>query len=288
MEGDAPSPEEVIERGWVRGLREAGAVLEHLLGAAAANGSAFAATWPYVGGEEWLAAPGVPAVVTAEAQDAIDGVYRLSTDGVLREAAGEERLLLSTTGPPEASPERPFDLLWFSTSARYLLRDGVIEAEDPFCRVRAPAGRDRLETLLVRAQRVDAAILEGLGLEAGARPATLEVRRALALTGQGWRDHERVLGRREDVRTVEPHGQELLLRLEGGGEVVASVAADGAGWVAEFGPGFPWTRAEMAAEERTVAYRVTLIPELDPLAPGVRTRLAFDLLSDLLGLENGG
>ena len=118
MEGDAPSPEEVIERGWVRGLREAGAVLEHLLGAAAANGSAFAATWPYVGGEEWLAAPGVPAVVTAEAQDAIDGVYRLSTDGVLREAAGEERLLLSTTGPPEASPERPFDLLWFSTSAR--------------------------------------------------------------------------------------------------------------------------------------------------------------------------
>ena len=79
-----------------------------------------------------------------------------------------------------------------------------------------------------------------------------------------------------------------MLRLESGGEVVANVAVSGAGWVAEIAPGLPWTRAEMAAEERTVVYRVTLIPELDPLDPGVRTRLAFDLLSDLLGLEKDG
>lgn len=285
--GPAPGSE-AMARGWIAGLEEAASLLGQLSGREPEVGTAFSSAWPYVAGEGWLAAPAVPVVASTEAQDAVDGCYRLSALGVQREAAGEERLLLSTTAAPSSPEPQPFDLLWFSPAARWLLRGGVIEAEDPFCRVRATLGRERLETLLVRAQRIDGAVLEGLQLAAGGAPATLEIRRDLALSRDRWRDPQRVLGCREGVQRVEREGEGLLLRLEGGGEVRGKVSEDDAGWGATFGPGLPWTHAEMSAGEEHVVYRVTLTPDLDPLDPGVRTRLAFDLLSDLLELEKGG
>lgn len=288
MDGNPETAPEVIARGWIAGLEEANALVGHLLGTDPRYGAAFSVTWPYVAGDGWLVAPAVPVVATVEPQDGVDGIYRLTAAGVHREAAGAERLLLSTVAPSTTPSGQPFDLLWFSPSARWSLRDAVIEAEDPFCRVRAGVGRDRLETLLVRALRVDEGVLDGLDLQPGGRPASLEVRRDLALAGDQWRDPALVLGRREGVQKVDRRGEDLMLRLAGGGEVVASVSVGAAGWVAELGPGLPWTRAEMAAGERTVVYRVTLIPSLDPLDPAVRTRLAFDLLSDLLALERGG
>jgi len=286
--GEAADGAKVIARGWIRGLEEAGAVLDHLLGTQARTGAAFSAAWPYAAGEGWLAAPAVPVVATAKTQDAVDGSYRLSEAGVHRETAGVESLLLSTAEPGRPGSPWPFDLLWFSPAARWLLRGGVVEVEDPFCRVTAALTQDRLDALLVRGQRVDAAVLEGLDPEPRERAATLEIRRHVELAGDRWRHPARVLGRRQGVRRVDREGEGLRLRLEGGDEVAASLSESEAGWSAELASGLPWTRAELVAEGSAVVYRVTVAPGLDPLDAGVRTRLAFDLLSDLLGLEKGG
>ena len=284
MEDPAATVKTALDRGWFAGRQEAARVLSHLVHGEPGLGTAFGGAWPFVEGEGWLLTPGAPVVVREAPADGADGVYRVAGRQVLREAAGLEEPLLEMVPPsPQEGPPPP-DLLWFGERERYLLRRGVLSIEDLFCRVVAPADSARIENLLVRTHRLGEAILDGLELGPGEVPVEVMVRRPVDLVLAAWRDPERQLLRREGVRTVDRRGEILTVTLEDGSEAAATVEETEAGWRVDFAAGgFPWMAAEARLEGEAVVYRAFPGPGLDPIDPGVRSRIAFDLMTDLLG-----
>ncbi len=280
--GAAPA----LERGWLGGLEEASALLGALTGAAPSTGLGLGGGLPWVQARGRIVACGLPvAAGTAEVQGP-DGAYRLCGSSVRREAAGRTAEVLRLEGGPLEGAGPGFDLLWFGPSERYLVREGRVEIEDLFARVVAPAEPQWLQKVLVRRRRVDAGLLEGLSLAPWREAATIEVRRPRELTGDGWEDPVRVVAVREMVERVEGDGRRLGVRLHGGGRAEASVSAVAGGWEARFeGEGLAWRRLWCRLEEGDVVYGAE--PTADPREPSVRTRWAFDLMSDLLKLPTG-
>jgi len=284
MEDSAATVKTALDRGWFAGREEAARVLSHLVHGKPGQGTAFGGAWPFVEGEGWLLTPGAPVVVRGQPADGPDGIYRLAGRRVLREAAGVEEPLLEMTPPSPQEGAPPPDLLWFGERERYLLRHGVLSIEDLFCRVVAPADSARIENLLVRTHRLNAAILDGLELGPGEARVEVMVRRPADLAPGAWRDPERQLLRREGVRAVDRRGDALTVTLDDGGEAAGTVEETEAGWRVDFAAAwFPWTAVEARLEGDAVAYRAFPGPGLDPVDPGVRSRIAFDLMSDLLG-----
>ena len=61
------------------------------------------------------------------------------------------------------------------------------------------------------------------------------------------------------------------------------------GWQAQVTAGsFPATGMQLELEGELVRYSWTVVPNLDPLDDGVRSRLAFDMASDLVRLSPPG
>lgn len=274
------------ERGWIGGFEEASALLEELTGVAPATGAGLGGGLPWVRAGGRIVACGLPvAVGTAEVQGP-DGVYQLCESSVRREAAGRTAEALRLDGDLRDGAGEGFDLLWFGPSERHIVAGGRVEIEDLFARVEAPAERRWLEKALVRRCRIDAGVLDGLSLKPWRGAATIEVRRPKELTGAGWDDPVRVVAVREMVEGVEGNDRRLMLRLKGGGRVEWSVSAVSGGWDAHFeGEGLAWRRLWCRLDEGTVVYGAE--PTADPREPSVRTRWAFDLMSDLLKLSSG-
>lgn len=282
--GDAGDGAEPDARGWIGGLTEARQLLGRLANREPEPGRAFGARWPFVEMAGALVAPGLPVAVTEEPAEGADGTYRVDGLRVLREAAGAEQAVLEREAAGTAGS--PPDLLWFTTGARWLVRGGLLHVEDAFAEVVAPATRARLEALLVRRLRCDPGLLEGLQRTETAGPTRLRVRRPLALAGDRWREPGRLLGARAGVSSVRRSEDGLELALERRAVALVNIDETPDGWRASVeGDLLGWTAARLAAEGGSVVYEITLAPRLDAVDDGVRARLAFDLLSDLLTLE---
>jgi len=118
-------------------------------------------------------------------------------------------------------------------------------------------------------------------------PPVLEVlRHAVLLEGAPWNDPVAVLGAREGVERVERTGSRLVLELVTGDRPVFEVEETaGDRWRVRLLEGaFPAGAAWVERDGEHIRYGWNPAPDLDPLDPGVRARLAFDLLSDLIRL----
>ena len=276
LDGEGP-----LARGWLAGLEEAAHVLEGLAPGALRRGAAFGVRWPYLVGDGWAVAPGIPVAAGSEPVEGPDGIYSLEASGILREAVGARALCLEL-GPPHGPAHAP-DLIWFGLTERYVLRGGVLEVEDLFSRATGPIDAAALSELLVRRGRFPKELAAGLPVSDFSGPGSVEIRRALDLVPKSWKDPAELLSRREGVRAAHPAGDIVVLELEDGARVEATVTQTAAGWSVEILRGsFAWRTIVAEASEEVLCYRVVPRPGLDPLDVGVRTRIAFDLLSDLI------
>jgi hypothetical protein len=217
--------------------------------------------------------------------DGPDAAYHRDDTRVWRESAGAETLVL-TAEPTEPAPGEPFELLWFGDTERYLLRGGRLTVDDLFCELRLSPSRAGLEHLLVRLRRADPAVLAGLEVAEGAEGAEITVRRPRQLSAEDrWRDPQRFFACRADIDGLEAGHGVLTAATARGATVVFTVEERAAGWrAAVVEGGYTFSALELEADGEMLALSGTLTAAIDPLAPGVRARLAFDLRSDLVML----
>jgi len=276
------------ESGWTTPEREA-ARLQRDHGGDLVSGGAFGRRWPVVVvGLSSVVAPAVPVRVTTLPAEGPDASYDLADGAVWRTtASGRERLLDVTAG--DDVPGEPADLLWFGDTSRWLVREGILEVDDAFSRLTIPASSADLERLLVRARRVDPAVLDGLPCDAPALGgARLEVWREAELADPDDIDQpQRLLVRRPEVARIERRGHVLVgvgvddARIE---LDLVDVGRDG--WTIERRQGrLPYERLQLRRCGPRVRLSAELVPTIDPLAPGVRQRLAFDLFADLVAVD---
>ena len=258
---------------------EAAALLAALLPGASVRDAG--SGMPRVEASSGVTGPGIPVLAVPTPVDGPDGPYRSAPSGVERERGGVwERF---DTGLPENGP----GLLLFTPEARWVIAGGRAVVEDPFSTVTAALPRHRAEALLVRRLRFAPGILERTGPEAEApAPPALEVaRHAALLEGAPWDDPARLLGAREGVERVEGTGSRLVLELVTGDRAVFEIEATGGCWRARLVEGaFPAAAAWAERDGKRIRYGWRPAPDLDPLDPATRARLAFDLLSDLIRL----
>ena len=179
-----------------------------------------------------------------------------------------------------------FDLLWFGSAERYLLRAGVLEVEDLFSVARVRAPRSLVERLVVRGLRVDPEVLDGVVGSEREAPPEIEVRRPVELVaGELWRDPAAVLAARADIRSVARHGEEITAETAREKTVVFRLAEDARGWrLFTWDGDYPLRTLGLLERAGHLVFTATLGTAIDLFAPGVRGRLAFDLRSDLIAL----
>ena len=272
-------------RPWFAGAQACLEAVAALVGGESLAAAGFGGPWPALEISGRVLAPGFPMAVGTSPREGPDAIYWREGDEVWRSAnRGAERVLALGVGA--SPPGCAIDLLWFGDGERYLLTGGDLMVDDRFSRLRVAADPAWLEHELVRRHRVDRGVVSGLPTRPSCRPSRIEVRRAVNLLPTGiWDDPAAVLAAREGVEHADLLGDRLLLRLAAGQEVQLMVSSCRGGWRAERSDGeWPYLAAEIAAEGTDLTYAAELDPRIDPLRPGVRTRLAFDLVSDLVVL----
>jgi hypothetical protein len=276
-----------------------------MAGAKPLIGTAFGSPWPYLRLADRVVSPAVPVPVEASETQGPDGAYRLQGESVLREAVGVEASMLDLAGPGRESthpaatgPHAPFDMLWFGEAERYIVAGGLLQVEDLFCRLRAPVQHEALERLLVRTMRLPPDALHGLQLarpESNVAP-TIEVQRPLQLMGVSrWWEPHTFLRARTGVDAVVIEGSDdrlLLITLTDGRQILVSVTRrrESRGWSARpaapqrTAPA-PFAEISVSEEQQHLVFRIALPETLDPLSAGLRGRLAFDMIADLVALR---
>jgi hypothetical protein len=277
--------EDVLAGGWFQGPNECARVLTDMAPMELAAGNGFGGRWPLLVGSGWTLAPALPVALRTEGVVANDGEYRWDRQGVWREAVGVEELYLTTDGSQPA-PGEPFDLLWFGDSERFTVRDGILEIEDLFGKLRVPATAGLLERILIRAKRVDPAVLSSLDTADYTQRQTIEVRRQAILSAyERLRDPATFLGARADIESAHIRGDRVEVRTVGGATVIFAFEEFENSWRLTLRNGsYAFNRIRLEQRAATIAVRVTLDDGLDALAPGMRGRIIFDLRSDLVAL----
>jgi hypothetical protein len=277
----------VVESRWFADPAECLRLLVGLFRGHPRRGRAFGTSWPYLeAGGRWVA-PALPVAVGAAEMTGPDGCYRLRDGVVWREAGGGVRPLLSVSEMPSA-PDVGFDVLWFGDAERYLLRSATLEVEDLFSVYRVAATARVVDVVLFRERRVDRELLSGVELSEQEAPAEIAVRRSRELlTGDRYRDPEATLSVRVDIRHVERQGDQLLADTELGERGVFNVVEEPHGWRLYTWEGrYPLRSLALTETSGDVRYSATIRSEVDPLTPGLRSRLAFDLRADLTALAS--
>lgn len=279
---DQGTPEQVVECGWCSGIEAFADLLALVAGSPCRRGTAFGGHWPWFKIGSYVVAPALPVRLAEETEeDGPDGAYTLESGGVVREAGGRRRIILKTesTGA-EGLPD--FTLLWFTDTARFLIRDAVLEVEDLFSRTRCWIDRPRLERLLVRAQRVDGDVIEGLAFENDSRRTTVEVARMLGSTKAPWQDPEAYLQSRIDVGKATVRGDGVVIEDVRGETVEFRMTLQASGWLLErVGGRFPFEALSIQEDEDRLVLKATLADEKDIFSQGLRGRVVFDLNADL-------
>lgn len=277
--------EEIVESGWCSGLGAFGELITLVLASPHRSGGAFGVRWPWFEAGGAVVAPGLPVRLRlGKEEHGPDGVYLFDGDAIYREAAGRRQIFLETgTNAPKTPPE--FALLWFSDTARFLLRDTVLEIEDLFSKTLCSLDQKSLEHILIRGQRVDGGVIEGLSLGHGLQPTTVEVAREWGDATAPWRDPAAFLEIRIDVEEVKTVGDRAVIKDVLGETVEFRVTEQKTGWRLERIKGqFPFEALSIQKEEEHLVLRATLAPEHDVFSPGLRGRVVFGLNADLRGL----
>lgn len=276
---------DVVASGWFHGVGECADILHEIAGGELSEGWAFGGPWPYLRRGDVVFAPALPVVVGPTAVAGVDGEYQRRAEGVWREGAGVETLFLKEKATPGA-PGRPFDLLWFEDNGRYLVRDGALEIGDLFAVLRMPVTPALLSRIFLTPRKLPEIVLDGVRWPSQGLAPEIEVGRLSKLsTTEHWRDARLALERRADVRWVHQTGAELVAATERGDTVVFSFAEDKDGWQLERQAGaYAFTRLSLMRRGDALWLRGALDATMDPLAPGMRQRLAFDLRADLVAL----
>lgn len=280
--------EDPIERGWGT-CQQLTEQLAHATGGTTLQTGGLLGSWTMVELPEGqqVVAPGVPVVVGSDETNGCDAAYRRGPGLTIeRESRGRWQRLVA----PEGAVATPFDLLAFGDSERIRVHDGVVEIEDLFSCLRVPATATALDRVLVRGLRAPPELVAtcptSRAADAGHRGAEICVGRAATLVElDAVMDPERVLRAHSGVETVSIEGCSVLLN-GAWGTATFDVEHAATGWYAtKTSGGWPFDRIGV----ETCASHVELVAQpsadIDVLAPGVRTRLAFDVLSDLVKLS---
>jgi hypothetical protein len=280
-------PAAVLERGYFNGARECARVLASGAGDARIVAAlAFSSPWPVVENDRWRVAPAVPVVVGESSTEGPDGIYSGRGEAIVREAFGAEGLFI--VGADGATDDEPFDVLWFDADARLLVRRGLLEIEDLFCRVTVAATEALLDRLLLRARRLAPDLLHAVGTAAAPAVATVRVRRPQSLVRAPGvlEDPRRYLEARAEASGVTAEGDRFEVKLRTGGQVVFRSAPISGGWSLRREDGnHPWSAIRLTGKGEKLELTVDLDETIDPMAPGMRGRLAFDLQADLVALS---
>jgi hypothetical protein len=276
------SPEAAVENGWCSGLEAFAEIIATVTTAPCRSGTAFGGWWPWfdVGGQ--IVAPGLPVRLADGTEDAgPDGVYSVNRGRVWREAVGRQEVFLHTEAS-NSTNQPEFSLLWFSETARFLLRGAVLEIEDLFSKTLCAADKVHLEHILVRAGRVDESVLEGLSFEGDPQPTVVEVSRGLGSAKTPWREPAAFLESRIDVERATVRGDRIVIKDVRSESVEFLVTTQETGWTLERREGnFPLEVLRLHKEDESLVLRATLAPEHDIFSPGLRGRVVFDLNADL-------
>jgi hypothetical protein len=279
-------PVSAVESGFFTDSAECLRVLREVYRGDVRRGRAFSSAWPYLESGGRLVAPALPVVVSEAEVAGPDGAYLQRDRVVWREAVGEERrfLALEESGP---ATDGSFDLLFFGESERYLVRDAVLEIEDLFAVLRVTATRRLLEHLVVRGLRADPDALEGVATSERSDPAELEVRRPRQLFATTrWQDPLELVASRADTLRACRENDQIVAESPHGTRVVFNVVFHPDGWQLYTWEGeYPYRTLELRRRDEVVVLSATLAGAVDPLLPGARGRLAFDLRSTLAGLQ---
>ena len=271
--------------GWFRGPGECARTLMSVAPLELVEGGGFGGGWPLLMGAGWTIAPALPVAVGEARVVASDGEYRRDGPAIWREAGGvEERYL--TTESSQAPPGESFALLWFGDSERFTVRAGKLEIEDLFGMLCVPATRELLDRILIRAKKIDPAILSSLRTTDQSLPQTIEVRRqALLCADARWRNPSMFLTARADIESARVRGDSVEVRSVGGATAIFNLEESEDGWCLTMDDGFyVFTEIRLERRAATLSVRATLDGGLDGMAPGMRGRLIFDLRSDLVAL----
>lgn len=247
---------------------------------------AFASLWPVVADDRWRVAPAVPAAVGAGFAEGPDGIYSGRGEAIVREACGAERpLVVDADGTTE---DEPFELLWFEAGERLLVRQGTLEVEDLFSRLTLAATDALLDRLLLRARCLSPDLVSAVGTAAAPVVAKMQVRRPLSLVGAGSvvDDPRPFLEARAEASGVATEGDRYVVKLHTGGRVVFAATPVSGGWSLRREDGqHPFSAIVLAAGSDDLQLAVDLDETIDPMSPGMRGRLAFDLQADLVALS---
>jgi hypothetical protein len=280
------SSAEPIERGWATPA-EVAKLLREAAGGRQHEVSALGHGWPLLSLPErsGLVAPGVPVVVGGEPSDGPDAAYRRGEGrSIERETLGRWETFVAADTPAPS-----FQLLAFGDSERILLDAGWIEIADLFSRLRVPATPAAVDRVLARGLRLGSDLVDRVSpgeAEAGETGrAEIAVGRAAGLVDlAAIGDPERVLGVHAGVESSTHAGATVTL-VGPFGEATFDVEATSDGWRALRRAGaWPFALVRVATSPDRVLLAAEPAPEVNLLAPGMRTRLAFDLLSDLVTL----
>lgn len=280
------TPEEAVENGWCSGVETFAEIITEVTSAPRRMGLAFGGRWPWfeVGGH--VVAPGLPVRLADGTEEAgPDGAYSFDFGRIYREAAGRRKdFLLRETSDSLDGPG--FSLLWFTDTARFLVRGASLEIEDLFSKTICSVDKGRLEQLLVRAGRVDEGVIEGLLFEGDPQSVVVEVSRDLRPAKSSWRDPGAFLESRIDVEHVTGRGDRVVIKDVRSETVEFRAINQDSGWILDRITGqFPFERLSLHNEGESLVLRATLAPEQDIFSPGLRGRVVFDLNADLGALQ---
>ena len=271
-------------------VEELGDILAWTTGGTRSEGTAFGRPWPVVHVGPELLAPAVPVAVATEERDGPDGVYRRGEGSgtIERETRGAWRALVA---PRDAEHEgSPPDLLVFGAAERVLLRAGVVEIEDAFSRLTHPATAAVMERVLLRGLRLDPKVIASVSMtserdESGAKPRLEVGRQRQLLQDAVIHDPLLLIQAHPGVRSAAEARGDMDVSTESG-NVRLAVERSTAGWTVRLVDGrWPFRSLHLAADDVSVQLAAEPVDEVDLLAPGMRTRIAFDLLSDLVALS---
>lgn len=235
-----------------------------------------------------LVAPGLAVAVPDHGEEeGPDAVYSRDDGVVRREAGGTQTVALRLESSVDPSdPADGAQLVWFGPAERWVYAAGRLFVEDLFSTLAMPCDPALLERLVVRGRRTEAAVVAGFDMAATGE-AEIAVRRDVDLVpAESLRDPASWWHHRADLERPRAKGDRVSLDSAWGGSLELSVALDADGWtVTRLSGRHPFVRVALARESDTVVLRGELDPAIDPLAPGMRGRLAFDLHADLVALQ---
>jgi hypothetical protein len=258
-----------------------------VLGAEAVPAVAFGRPTGAILTERHLVAPGLAVAVPDDGEaEGPDAIYSREDESVRREAGGSQTVALRLGATLESLDPVGAELVWFGPAERWLYAAGRLCVEDLFSTLAMPCDTALLEKLVVRGRRTEAAVAVGFGM-AATGDAEMAVRRDVDLVPvEIFRDPASWWHHRADLERPRAEGDRVSLDSAWGGTLELSVALDADGWtLTRLSGRHPFVRVALSREDGAVVLRGVLDPGIDPLAPGMRGRLAFDLHADLVALQ---